>query len=107
MKHVKIAPGPGAPNDARPRTADAGVPSPDVIAEALMTLARERRGGATFCPSEAARTLDPSDWRPLMPKVRDVAARLQRDGLLRVTQGGRAVDPLSARGPIRLSRPTH
>jgi len=42
-----------------------------------------------------------------MPKVREVAARLQRDGLIHVTQGGRAVDALTARGPIRLSRPQH
>lgn len=37
-----------------------------------------------------------------MPKVREVAARLQRQGLLEVTQKGQAVDALEARGPIRL-----
>ncbi|MEM6439190.1 MAG: DUF3253 domain-containing protein [Pseudomonadota bacterium] len=100
---------PGADIDAGAPSADpdAGAPSADAIAQALLALARERRAGATFCPSEAARALSPARWRPLMPRVRHVAARLQRDGLLRVTQGGRAVDPLSSRGPIRLSRPMH
>ncbi|MEM6745268.1 MAG: DUF3253 domain-containing protein [Pseudomonadota bacterium] len=109
---------PGVDIDASAQTADpdagapsadpdAGAPSADAIAQALLALARERRAGATFCPSEAARALSPARWRPLMPRVRHVAARLQRDGLLRVTQGGRAVDPLSSRGPIRLSRPMH
>lgn len=77
------------------------------IARTLVEIAKARRAGASFCPSEAARRLAPEDWRALMPEVRRVASRLQRDGLLSVTQGGRAVDALAARGPIRLSRPTH
>ncbi|MEM1313281.1 MAG: DUF3253 domain-containing protein [Pseudomonadota bacterium] len=117
MKHVRIASDPGAAQEARSappppasaplRVAEAVPPTDAAIADALLAMARARRPGATFCPSEAARALAPADWRPLMPAVRQAAARLQRDGLIRVTQGGRAVDPLSARGPIRLSRPTH
>ena len=75
----------------------AGVISDAHIAEALMDLARRRGRGATFCPSEAARALDP-DWRPLMADVRRVAATLP----LRATQKGLPVDPVAARGPIRL-----
>ena len=74
-----------APDDAR-------------IAGVLRALAAERGPSATFCPSEAARRLC-DDWRPLMPDVRRVA----RDIGLRATQGGQAVDPVAARGPIRLS----
>lgn len=77
------------------------------LARTLLELARARSPGASFCPSEAARALAPADWRALMPELRRIAARLQRDGLLNVTQGGRAVDALAARGPIRLSRPLH
>jgi hypothetical protein len=86
-----------------------GVPaaSEAELAQTLLSLAKARREGASFCPSEAARALAPADWRPLMPEIRRVAARLQRDGLLNVTQAGRPVDALSARGPIRLSRPMH
>jgi hypothetical protein len=72
----------------------------DRIAEVLMDLAHQRGRGATFCPSEAARALS-SDWRPLMPEVRRVATALP----LRATQKGRPVDPLTARGPIRLGLP--
>jgi hypothetical protein len=68
------------------------------IAEVLMDLAQRRRTGASFCPSEAARALS-GDWRPLMPEVRRVAATLP----LVATQQGRPVDPVRARGPIRLS----
>ncbi|MBF9042816.1 DUF3253 domain-containing protein [Rhodobacterales bacterium HKCCE4037] len=68
------------------------------IAEALLRLAAER-AGRTFCPSEAARVLA-DDWRPLMPEVRRVAAELG----LHATQRGVAVDPVTARGPIRLAQ---
>jgi hypothetical protein len=67
------------------------------IAHALMDLALRRGAGSSFCPSEVAGALDP-DWRPLMPEVRRVAAGLP----LLATQKGQSVDPLAARGPIRL-----
>ena len=70
------------------------------IAEVLMDLAHRRGLGRTFCPSEAARALA-EDWRPLMPEVRRVAAGLP----LCATQKGIAVDPVTARGPIRLGLP--
>jgi len=69
----------------------------DEIAAALMALAHARGTDKTFCPSEVARRLS-DDWRPLMPRVRAVAAGLP----LRATQKGRPVDPVGARGPIRL-----
>jgi hypothetical protein len=72
----------------------------DRIAEVLIDLAHQRGRGATFCPSEAARALSP-DWRSLMPHVRRVAATLP----LRATQKGHLIDPLTARGPIRLGLP--
>lgn len=68
------------------------------IAEVLMDLAQRRGTGASFCPSEAARALS-GDWRPLMPEVRRVAGTLP----LVATQKGRPVDPVGAKGPIRLS----
>ena len=69
----------------------------DDIAAVLRGLAAER-AGRTFCPSEAARRLS-DDWRPLMARVRAVAAGLDD---LTATQGGVEVDAASARGPIRL-----
>ncbi|WP_152448411.1 DUF3253 domain-containing protein [Roseivivax sp. THAF40] len=72
-------------------------PTDEEIAQMLLQLARSRGPGKTFCPSEAARALT-SDWRPLMPRIRDVAAALP----LIATQKGIPVDPVNARGPIRL-----
>jgi hypothetical protein len=68
------------------------------IAAVLRALAAQRTGGS-FCPSEAARALA-QDWRPLMSEVRRVAAEIG----LRATQKGVPVDPLTARGPIRLQK---
>jgi len=72
-------------------------PSDKDIADVLLDLAHQRGVGKTFCPSEAARRLA-EDWRPLMPEVRRVAKEVS----LRATQKGQAVDPVDAKGPIRL-----
>ncbi len=74
--------------------------SDDDIRDALLALADARGAGKTFCPSEIARHLA-DDWRPLMPEVRRVAAELP----LVATQKGLPVDPLTAKGPIRLGLP--
>ena len=75
-------------------------PSDNTIADVLLDLAHQRGVGKTFCPSEAARRLS-DDWRSLMPEVRRVAAQLD----LLATQKGVPVDPLTAKGPIRLGLP--
>jgi hypothetical protein len=41
----------------------------------------------------------------MMPSIRETAAAQAQEGRIAVTQGGRAVDPGAARGPIRLSLP--
>lgn len=71
------------------------------IRDAILMLAHARGAGASFCPSEVARSLA-ADWRPLMPRVRQVAAALQAEGRVLAMQKGAPVDPLTARGPIRL-----
>jgi hypothetical protein len=76
------------------------------IAETLLTIAQSRPEGS-FCPSEAARRICSAQWRPLLPQVRKVAGKLQRQGLLHATQKGVAVDVIRAIGPIRLSKPLH
>jgi len=76
-------------------------PDDVAIADVLMDLAHRRGAGKTLCPSEAARALDPADWRGLMQDVRRVAAALP----LVATQRGVPVDPLKARGPIRIGLP--
>ena len=75
----------------------------DATIETEMLSLLSRRGtGKTICPSEVARRVSPDDWRSLMPRVREVAAKLQRTGRVVVTQRGTLVDPLSAKGPIRI-----
>ena len=69
--------------------------------EVVMLELLAERGTATACPSEVARRLAKS-WRRLMPQVREVAARLQRRGVVDVYQHGRPIDIAKARGPIRL-----
>ena len=79
----------------------------DRIVAALDALLDARAADATVCPSEVARALVPAGaegWRDLMPQVRKVAARLARDGRLRVTRRGAVVDAESGGGPIRLGR---
>ncbi len=75
-------------------------PSDNAIADVLLDLAHQRGVGKNFCPSEAARRLV-DDWRPLMPEVRRVAATLD----LMATRKGTPVDPVTAKGPIRLGLP--
>ena len=73
------------------------------IADAILTLCMQRGPGRTICSSEAARHVaGDGDWQALMPKVRAVAAALQKDGRIAVTQKGVAVDIAAARGAIRL-----
>lgn len=72
-------------------------PSDADIAQAILTLAQQRGHEASFCPSEVARRMT-QDWRPLMPRIRAIAATLPIDTL----QRGQPVDATTARGPIRL-----
>lgn len=65
----------------------------------ILELALQRGRGSSFCPSEVARALEPEDWQALMPEVRRVAAGMRE---IMATQAGVEVDPLTARGPIRL-----
>jgi hypothetical protein len=68
----------------------------------ILTLLRQRKAGASICPSDAARAARPQGWRPLMDDVRAAAARLADRGEVDVTQRGQRVDAETARGPIRI-----
>ncbi len=72
---------------------------------AIADLLADRAAGATICPSEAARRVDPDRWEPLMEPARRAARRMVAAGTLEIVQGGRVVDPTAAKGPIRLRRP--
>ena len=73
----------------------------------ILDLLSQRAGGATICPSEAARAVGGADddaWRPLMEPARRAARRLVAADEIQITQKGRVVDPSTAKGPIRLRR---
>jgi hypothetical protein len=72
------------------------------IERTIIALLEARDDGKTICPSDAARALADTNFRPLMEPVRRVARDLVARGALEITQGGRVVDPERARGAIRL-----
>lgn len=82
----------------------ASEPSEAEIEQAILAAVSRRAPGRTICPSEPARALS-ADWRPLMPRIRAVAARLGREGRLEATRRGAPVDPEAPGGPIRLAAP--
>lgn len=71
---------------------------------AIRSLLDQRADGATICPSEVARLQGGDSWRDLMEPVREAARRLVASGEVEITQGGRVVDPSTAKGPIRIRR---
>ncbi len=74
------------------------------LEQAILALLSARARGATICPSEAARAVDPAGWREQLEPARAAARRLVARGSLEITQGGRVVDPSTAKGAIRLRR---
>jgi len=77
------------------------------LEESIRNLLAGRAAGATICPSEAARAVggpDEDAWRELMEPARRAARRLVAAGDVEITQGGRVVDPSTAKGPIRVRR---
>ncbi len=74
------------------------------LERAIDALLDTRAPGATICPSEAARAVDPEGWRALVPGAREAAGRLAARGTVEVTQRGVVVDVATARGPVRIRR---
>jgi hypothetical protein len=92
----------GKIHDVMPNT----ITDADIDAQ-MLALLSQRTPPATICPSEVARSLakQESEWRALMPRVRNAAYKLARAKRIEITQGGRAIDPATpARGAIRLRR---
>jgi hypothetical protein len=78
----------------------------DEIEKAILKLLQARPHGATICPSEVVRVLQPREsdgsWQVLMKAIRRAARRLAVRRQVAWLQGGRPVDPSKARGPVRL-----
>ena len=69
---------------------------------AILNLLGKRNQGSSICPSEAARVVDPENWKPLMELTRRAARRLALRECIQITQGKRCVSSLNFKGPIRL-----
>lgn len=77
------------------------------LERAILELLEDRGPTATICPSDAARAVyegEGDGWRALMEPARRAVRRLVTAGEVEVTQGGRSVEPATARGPIRIRR---
>ncbi len=74
------------------------------LEQTIGALLAERARGASICPSEAARAVDPEGWRDLMEPARSAARRLVAAGEVEIVRQGRVVDPSTATGPIRIKR---
>lgn len=71
---------------------------------AILALLAQRAAKETISPSDAARAVGGDAWRELEEPARRAARRLVAAGAVDIIQGGRVVDPSSARGPIRIRR---
>ena len=75
------------------------------VAATILKLLKNRRFGASICPSEAVRALFKESWRNQMQHIRDVAQEMTQRGQLEICQKGIFVEPTNLNGPIRLRLP--
>ena len=87
------------------RRARSAASAVDAELEATLRRLLDARGAAkTVCLSEVARAVGGEDWRALVEPARAAARRLVAAGEAEITQGGKVVDPSTAKGPIRVRR---
>ena len=73
--------------------------------DAILSLVAERGAGKTICPSEAARLVDPEDWRSHLKAVRAAGRKLAANGQIVWTKKGKPVDPETVKGVVRFGLP--
>jgi hypothetical protein len=76
--------------------------SVDVRLEDLLRALVEQAGRSGVDPDEAARCVDPRAWQALHEPARRAARRLVAAGVAEMVQGGRVVDPSTAKGGVRV-----
>lgn len=74
------------------------------LENAIMGMLEDRRRNATICSSDAARLVGGDDWESLAEPARAAARRLCAEGRVVITQGGRQVDPSTAKGTFQIGR---
>jgi hypothetical protein len=78
------------------------VTSVDVRLEELLRALVGQAGRQGVDPDDAARCVDPRAWTALREPARRAARRLVAAGVAEMVQGGRVVDPSTAKGPVRV-----
>ncbi|MEL6923003.1 MAG: DUF3253 domain-containing protein, partial [Bacteroidota bacterium] len=79
-------------------------PCMNLLRQTLLQFAERRGQHKSFCPSEVARALYPTNWRVHMEAVRQQAQQLADEGKLRITQKGQVVHIQQVKGPIRIQK---
>ena len=74
---------------------------PEDYRSQILELLKSRGNNKTICPSEILPE-DQKSNKTTMEKVRISARHLVAEGKIQILQNGRAVDPSTAKGPIRL-----
>lgn len=76
------------------------------ITREILALTAARGIGKTICPSEVARAVDAEAWRPLMKRVRRIAADMAKTGQIAIYRKGKVIGPDAMKGVIRLGLPS-
>ncbi len=71
----------------------------------IVALLKERSNGKTICPSDIL-SGEEKQIKEVMETVRQAARLLADEHIIEITQSGRAIDPSTFRGPIRLKLKT-
>ncbi len=102
LERARDSAGPGADQARIALTAE---DRSERLRAAILALVSTRGADSSTCPSDAARAVA-DDWRPLLPRARELARDLARAGEVRLTQRDRTLDPDGDRqGPIRIRLP--
>ncbi|KRF35465.1 hypothetical protein ASG94_13605 [Nocardioides sp. Soil805] len=79
-------------------------PQDEALEAAVADLLARSSRATGIAASDAARAVGGDDWRELVEPARRAARRLAAAGEVEIVQGGRAVDPSTARGEFRIRR---
>ncbi len=71
------------------------------VEAAVRALLLSRQPGRSICPSDIARIVGGTTWRPLLPIVRDCAVKMSERGELEILRRGRVVKSSPTEGVLR------
>lgn len=74
--------------------------------DAILAAIDARGAGKTICPTDAAKVLDPENWRGRLHQIRAAGVHLARTGVISIYRKGKPVSPDGFKGVYRLGRPS-